>query len=99
MTLQTVLALGSFLFASGLIAVFTRKNLIAVIMGIELLLNGAAVNFAGAAYFSGDMHGRIMVLFIISIAALEAAVLLSLVYAFYRESGSLSLNALKKLKH
>ena len=67
-------------------------------MGMELVLNGAAINFAGFALFNNDDNGRIMILFIIAIAALEAAVILALIFALFQKIRTLSVDALSGLK-
>ena len=98
MNLTTVLVTGSLVFLLGIYAVLTRKNLISMLMGIELMLNGAAVNFAGFAQFNNDDGGRIMLIFIMTIAALEATVILGLIFAMYQKMKTLSVDALSGMK-
>ncbi|MDH5654524.1 MAG: NADH-quinone oxidoreductase subunit NuoK [Spirochaetia bacterium] len=98
MNLHTVLLTGSLIFLLGIYTTLTRKNLISILMGMELILNGAAVQFAGFALFNNDGNGRVMAVFIITIAALEAAVILALIYSLYRKTGNLSSDSMSDLK-
>lgn len=83
-SLPSFLTVGSTLFAAGLFVVMTRRNMVAILMGIELILNGAALNFASFAFFQGMDGGMVMVLFIMALAALEAVVALSIILSIYR---------------
>jgi len=99
MTLNAALITGSLVFFSGIYAVLTRKNLISILMGIELMLNGSAINFAAFAQFNNDDNGRIILIFIITIAALEAAVILGLIYAVFQKMRTLSVESISGMKH
>ncbi len=81
---QFFLSIGTILFALGFYTAMVRQNMVAILMGVELLLNGAALNFAAFAYFSGNTDGRIMTLFVIALAALESVVALSVVLAIFK---------------
>lgn len=85
-TLTHYLVLSALLFALGLYAVVTRRNGVAILMGIELLLNAANVNLVAFNRFSapGALQGQIFALIVITLAACEAAVGLALVLAAYR---------------
>lgn len=79
------LVVGGVLFAAGLFAILTRRNAVGVLLGIELVLNGANVNLAAFSHYSaGEMSGQVFVLFSIALAAAEAAVALAIVLAVYR---------------
>jgi NADH-quinone oxidoreductase subunit K len=79
------LVLSAFLFGFGLLTVSTRKSAIAILMGVELILNAAALNFAAFAHFvHGAIAGQVFALFIIVLAAAEAAVALAIVLALFR---------------
>jgi NADH-quinone oxidoreductase subunit K len=83
--LQHFLLLGALLFALGLVTVATRRNAVGVLMGVELLLNGANVNFvAFNHYVTGGVSGQVFALFVIVLAAAEAAVGLAIVLALFQ---------------
>ena len=79
------LAVGGCLFVLGVIAVTSRKNGIGILLGVELMLNAAGINFvAFSKYRTALVDGQIVALFIILIAAAEAAVALAILLRFYR---------------
>jgi NADH-quinone oxidoreductase subunit K len=83
--LQHFLVVGALLFTLGLLTVATRRNAVGVLMGVELILNGANVNFvAFNHYVTGGVSGQIFALFIIVLAAAEAAVGLAIVLAIFQ---------------
>lgn len=88
------------LFALGLYAVLARRNLIAILIGIELMLNAASVNFlAFNRYVAADAAtGRIIVLFIIGLAAAEVAIALSIILNVYRQRHEIDIEAFDELK-
>ena len=84
------LVVGALLFALGLVTVSTRRNAVGVLMGVELLLNGANVNFvAFERYVGGGVGGQVFALFVIVLAAAEAAVGLAIVLALFQTSKSI----------
>ena len=86
MTLYHYLALAGFLFAAGIFGVLTRRNIIGILMSIELMLNAANINFAAFnTYPYPDRPlGQVAVIFIITLAAAEVVVGLALVMAIYK---------------
>jgi NADH-quinone oxidoreductase subunit K len=83
--LSHFLIVGAILFAAGLYCILTRRNAIGVLLGVELILNGANVNLAAFSHYSaGELGGQIFALFAIVLAAAEAAVALAIVLAIYR---------------
>jgi NADH-quinone oxidoreductase subunit K len=79
------LVVGALLFSLGLLTVTTRKNAVGVLMGVELILNGANVNFvAFNHYVTGGVSGQVFALFVIVLAAAEAAVGLAIVLAIFQ---------------
>ena len=91
------LMVSSMLFAIGLAGALTRRNTILVLVGIELMLNAANINFVAFSRFgphAGAMTGMIFVLFSIDVAAAEAAVGLALVLAVYRHAKTTDLSQL-----
>ncbi len=83
-SLPAILTIGTILFAIGLYTAMVRKNMIAILIGIELILNGTALNFVGFSYFRNLSGGTEMVIFIIALAALEAVIALAIILAIYR---------------
>lgn len=87
------LILAAFLFCLGLLAVLTRRNGIAVLMGIELILNAANLNFVAFSYYvTHTLGGHIFVVFVILLAAIEAAVALAIIFAIYRHFHSVEVS-------
>jgi len=94
------LTLSSLMFVLGLLAVLTRRNAILVLVGIELMLNAANINFIGFwRYGPADLQltGPMFVLFSIAIAAAEAAVGLAIILMVFRHTRSTDLNKLDSL--
>lgn len=84
-SLEAYLLVGAILFALGLFGAMTRKNAIGILLGIELILNAAGLNFiAFGKYRWANLDGQMATLFIILIAAAEAAVALAIILRFYR---------------
>jgi NADH:ubiquinone oxidoreductase subunit K len=88
------------LFSLGLYAVLARRNLIAILVGVELMLNAASVNFMAFNYYvaSDPTVGQIVVLFVIGLAAAEAAIALSIILAVYRRHTAIDVDGLDELK-
>jgi NADH-quinone oxidoreductase subunit K len=83
--LNHYLAVSAVLFCLGLLGVLTRRNAVNVLMGIELILNSANLNLvAFSRYGSGGLNGQIFAVFVIVVAAAEAAVALAIVLTLYR---------------
>ncbi len=83
--LQHFLVLGALLFSLGLLTVATRRNAVGVLMGVELILNGANVNFVAFNHWvTGGISGQVFALFVIVLAAAEAAVGLAIVLALFQ---------------
>lgn len=84
-TLSSYLIISFVLFITGIIVMVSRKSLIAILLGVELILNASALNFVSYVRFvNQNLDGHIMSLFIIIIAAAEAAVALAIVIRFYQ---------------
>ncbi len=85
MGFYSYLGISSILFILGVIAVLARKNIIAILLGLELILNAAALNFVTYTRFvNNNLDGHVFALFIIIVAAAEAAVGLAIVLRFYQ---------------
>jgi NADH-quinone oxidoreductase subunit K len=86
-SLAHFLVVGALLFTLGLVTVTTRRNAVGVLMGVELILNGANVNFVAFQRWSGGgVGGQVFALFVIVLAAAEAAVGLAIVLALFQTS-------------
>lgn len=100
-TLQTFLTLSAVLFSLGLVAVLTRRNAIMILIGIELMLSAANINFIAFWRFGPNpeaLTGVLFVLFSIAVAAAEAAVglaLIIMIYRHYKSTNPLHFNLLK----
>ena len=99
MIMETLLMLSALLFTVGLVVVITRRNIIMVLIGIELMFNAANLNFVAFSKFDESLiQGQMMTLFVIIIAACEAAVALAIVIQtvkLYKTSNLDDLNELK----
>ena len=83
----------------GLFAIITRRNAIAVLMGIELILNAANLNFIAFARFGGmNFSGHIFALFVIVLAAAEVAVALAIIINLYQNFNSINVDEAQQLK-
>jgi NADH-quinone oxidoreductase subunit K len=88
--LNHFLVLSAILFGLGLLTVATRRNAVAILMGVELILNAAALNFvAFSHYVHGLISGQVVALFIIVLAAAEAAIALAIVLSIFRHFRSI----------
>ena len=97
--LQHVLVVGLVLFALGLYTVLTRRNAIGILMGIELLLNAANVNYVAFARYTGTpTDGQIFAIFVIMLAAAEAAIGLAIVVIYFRNRGPIEVEDISTLK-
>jgi len=99
--LQAYLLIAAMLFCIGLVGALTRRNAIMVLIGIELMLNAANLNFIAFWRFSPNaeaLDGVMFVIFSIAIAAAEAAVGLALIIAIYRHYKSANVDEVKELK-
>ncbi len=98
--LTSYLAISLVLFLCGVIVMVARKNIIAILLGIELILNASALNFAAYTKFvNNNLEGHIMSLFIIVIAAAEAAVGLGIVIRFFQLRESIHIDDASTLQN
>jgi NADH-quinone oxidoreductase subunit K len=96
-TLNYVLKLTCIVFFIGLIGiVLNRKNILIIIMSIEILLLAVNLNFAAFSIYLDDVVGHVFVLFILTIAATESAIGLAILTAFYKLKNSIQLESIKK---
>ena len=98
--LDHYLVLGSILFVCGAVCMATKRNAIGVLIGVELVLNGANINFVAFARFNPvfEIEGQVFALFVIVLAAAEAAVALAIVLNFYNNHTSVDVDSAEELK-
>ncbi len=98
-SLTNYLLVGAILFSLGLYGVVTRRNGVAVLMGVELILNAANVNFLAFARFGGmNMAGHVYALFVIVLAAAEAAVALAIIINIFNNFNTINVDEVSELK-
>jgi NADH-quinone oxidoreductase subunit K len=97
--LNHYLAVGLIVFLAGLFTVLTRRNAIGVLMGVELILNSANINYIAFSRFGGGGYdGQIFSIFVIMLAAAEAAIGLAIVLGIYRKFETIDVEAVDTLK-
>ena len=97
--LEHYLILGAIIFTIGVVGIFlNRKNLIVILMCIELLLLAVNINLVSFSIFLNDLNGQIFTLFILTVAAAEAAIGLAIIVLYYRNSGSIRVEDINTLK-
>ena len=98
LSLHHYLILAAVLFAIGTVGVLTRRNAIVIFMCIELMLNAVNLTFVAFSRYLGNIDGEIFVLFVMTVAACEAAVGLALMIAFYKNRESIDVEELNVMK-
>ena len=99
LTLGHMLTVGAILFAVSVTGIFlNRKNLIVLLMAIELMLLAVNLNFVAFSYFLGDLHGQVFVFFILTVAAAESAIGLAILVLLFRNKTSIHVEELDNLK-
>ena len=97
--LSHYLVLGAILFAISVLGIFlNRKNLIVLLMAIELMLLAVNMNFIAFSHFMGDTAGQIFVFFILTVAAAESAIGLAILVVLFRNMRTINVNDLDNLK-
>lgn len=98
-TLNEFLMLGAILFCLSVAGIFlNRKNLIILLMCIELMLLAVNMNFIAFSYFSGDIAGQVFVFFILTVAAAEAAIGLAILVVLFRNKATINVDDLDSMK-
>ena len=93
------LTLGAIIFSLGTLGIFlNRKNVIVILMSVELILLAVNINLVSFSIFLNDLNGQIFTLFILTVAAAEAAIGLAIIVAYYRNSGTINVEEIKNLK-
>ena len=98
-TLGHYLSLGGLLFALSVIGIYlNRRNLIVLLMAIELMLLAVNLNFVAFSHYLGDMAGQVFVFFILTVAAAESAIGLAILVVLFRNRATISVQELDTLK-
>src|SRR5437016_2685421 len=98
--LTEYLLIGALLFTCGAVCMATKRNAIGVLMGVELVLNGANVNFVALAHYNPTirLEGQVFALFVIVLAAAEAAIALAIVLNFYNNHSTVDVDSAEELR-
>ena len=100
LTLAHYLVLGAILFAISVVGIFlNRRNVIIILMAIELMLLAVNLNFVAFSHFLGDAAGQIFVFFILTVAAAEVAVGLAIIVALFRRRQTVQVDELNSLRN
>jgi len=98
-TLVHFLILGAILFAISIVGIFlNRKNIIILLMAIELMLLAVNLNFIAFSHYLGDMAGQVFVFFILTVAAAESAIGLAILVVLFRNRSTINVDELDSLK-
>ena len=93
------LLVAAILFTLGIVGIFlNRKNVIVILMSIELILLAVNINFVAFSHFLGDLVGQIFTLFVLTVAAAEAAIGLAIVVAYFRNRGTIEVEEINQMK-
>jgi NADH-quinone oxidoreductase subunit K len=98
MNINFMIIVGSIIFLIGILGVLLRRNLIIILMSIELMLNGVNLNFIAFANYLGDVKGQIFALFVIAVAVAEATVAFGLIIAFMRNKDTFNIDDMTLMK-
>ena len=98
-TIDHFLFLGAILFTIGVLGIFlNKKNVIIILMSVELILLAVNINFIAFSSFLGDISGQVFAMFTLTVAAAEAAIGLVILVVFFRNLGSIEVEKIRKLK-
>jgi NADH-quinone oxidoreductase subunit K len=92
------LLLAAVLFCIGVMGVLTRKNLIVILMSVEIMLNSVNLTFVAVARYTVDISGQVIVFFVMCVAAAEVAVGLAILISIWRHRGTMHIDSVKLLK-
>jgi NADH-quinone oxidoreductase subunit K len=90
--------LSAIVFTTGLVGVLIRRNIIIILLSIELMLNATNINFVAFSYYLGNVAGQVFVFFALTVAAAEVAVGLAIIIALYRSKASINVDEFQLLK-
>ena len=93
------LVLGSIIFAIGVAGIFlNRKNIVVILMSIELILLAVNINLVSFSIYLQDLSGQVFTMFILTVAAAEAAIGLAIIVVYYRNTGSIQVEDINSMK-
>jgi NADH-quinone oxidoreductase subunit K len=98
LTVNHFIALSMALFIIGMVGVLVRKNVIVILMSIELMLNAVNLSFVAFARYFGDANGQVIVFFVMAIAAAEAAIGLAIAVSVFRKFNGVEIKLFENLK-
>jgi len=97
-SIQHYLILGAMLFTIGVVGVLTRRNIMIILMSIELMMNAVNINLIAFSSRLGEVSGQVFAIFVITVAAAEAAVGLGIVIAMFRNKETMNINEIDLMK-
>jgi NADH-quinone oxidoreductase subunit K len=98
-TIGHYLTVAACLFTLGIFGIFlNRKNVIVILMSIELMLLAVNINLVAFSHFNGDLVGQVFALFVLTVAAAEAAIGLAIIVVYYRNRGSIAVDDINMMK-
>ena len=98
MGLGAYIAVSAVLFAIGVVCIVSRRNMIYVLMGIEMILNAANINFVAFSTHLGDLVGQVFAMFVLTVAAAEAAIGLAILVVYFRNRGTIAVEDINLMK-
>ena len=96
--LSYYLTLGAVLFGIGIVGVLIRKNIIIILLSIELMLNATNINFVAFSHYLQDVTGQVFVFFVMTVAAAEVAIGLAIIIALYRNRSTINVEDINLMK-
>ena len=97
-TSESYLILATIMFGCGVFGVLFRKNLILVMMSIELMLLSVNINFVAFSAYLGDVLGQVFTMFVLTVAAAEAAIGLAILVVYFRNRGSIAVEDISEMR-
>jgi NADH-quinone oxidoreductase subunit K len=97
-TLESYLLVGAILFVLGMIGFISRRNMILMFLSAETMLQGVAINLTAFARYHGNLAGQVLTMFILTVAACEAAIALAMIVVLYKSRGSLDVSVWQDLR-
>lgn len=97
--LWNYLLIGALVFVIGVLGIFlNRKNVIIILMSVELILLSVSINFVAFSAYLGDLFGQIFVMFVLTVAAAESAIGLAILVVYFRNRGSIAVDDINMMK-